>query len=105
MTPLLVMLLVLACALATNVGFVYKHRGACAAPAVDMPRPLRSGRALFCSPLFAFGMAIAAGARILHFITMWLAPLSLVQSGLAGIVMLLTVVVERFFPPTSGPRH
>jgi hypothetical protein len=29
MTPLFGILLALACALATNVGFLYKHRGAC----------------------------------------------------------------------------
>jgi hypothetical protein len=105
MTPLLGILLALACALATNVGFLYKHRGACAAPAVDMRRPLRSGRALFCSPLFAIGMAIAAGAWIFHVAAMSLAPLSLVQSVLAGGVVLLAVMAERMFGLTIGRRQ
>src|SRR2546430_7564723 len=105
MTPLLGILLALACALATNVGFLYKHRGACAAPAVDMRRPLRSGRALFCSPLFAIGMAIAAGAWIFHVAAMSLAPLSLVQSVLAGGVVLLAVMAERMFGLRIGRRQ
>ena len=37
--------LALACALATNLGFLLKHRGACAAPRVDARHPLRSARA------------------------------------------------------------
>jgi hypothetical protein len=105
MTPLFGILLALACALATNVGFLYKHRGACAAPAVDMRRPLRSAKALFCSPLFAIGMAIATGAWIFHVAAMALAPLSLVQSVLAGGVVLLAVMAERIFGLTIGRRQ
>ena len=52
MTPFFGILLALACALATNVGFLYKHRGACAAPAVDVRRPIRCARSLFASPMF-----------------------------------------------------
>jgi hypothetical protein len=105
MTPFLGILLALACALATNVGFLYKHRGACAAPAVDMRRPLRSAKALFCSPLFAIGMVIATGAWIFHVAAMSLAPLSLVQSVLAGGVVLLAVMAERIFGLTIGRRQ
>src|SRR5206468_2620249 len=75
MTPVFGILLALACALATNVGFLYKHRGACAAPAVDMRRPLRSAKALFGSRLFAIGMVIAAGSWIVHVAALSLAPL------------------------------
>ena len=105
MTPLLGILLALACALATNVGFLYKHRGARAAPAVDMRRPLRTARSLFASPLFAIGMAIATGAWIFHVGAMALAPLSLVQSVLAGGVVLLAVMAERMFGLTIGRRQ
>src|SRR5437763_33800 len=56
MIPLFGTLLALVCALATNVGFLYKHRGACAAPAVDIRRPLWSARKLFASRLFALGI-------------------------------------------------
>ncbi len=97
LTPLLGILLALICALATNVGFLFKHRGACAAPAVDIRRPLRTAWDLYCSPLFAVGMLIAAGAWIFHVAAMAVAPLSVVQSVLAGGVVLLAIMAERSF--------
>ncbi len=105
MTPFFGILLALACALATNVGFLYKHRGACAAPAVDMRHPLRSAAALFRSRLFAIGMLIAAGAWGFHVGAMALAPLSMVQAVLAGGVVLLAVMAERIFGLTIGRRQ
>ena len=93
------------CALATNVGFLYKHRGACAAPAVDMRRPIQCARSLFASPLFAIGMVIATGAWIFHVAAMAFAPLSLVQSVLAGGVVLLAVMAERLFGLAIGRRQ
>jgi multidrug transporter EmrE-like cation transporter len=105
MTLLLGILLALACALATNIGFLYKHRGACAAPAVDVRRPLWSARALFSSKLFAIGMVIATGAWIFHVAAMSLAPLSLVQAVLAGGVVLLAVMAERVFGLRIGKRQ
>jgi drug/metabolite transporter (DMT)-like permease len=97
MTPFLGILLALACALATNIGFLYKHRGACAADPVDVRRPLRSARSLFGSRWFAVGMCIASGAWIFHVAAMAVAPLSLVQAVLAGGVVLLAVMAERMF--------
>ena len=105
MTPLLGILLALGCALATNLGFLYKHRGACAAPAVDMSRPFRSARNLFASRLFAIGMAVAAGAWAFHVAAMSMAPLSLVQAVLAGGVVLLAVMAERMFGLRIGRRQ
>ena len=97
LTPILGILLALACALTTNVGFLFKHRGACAAPDVDMRHPLRSGRALFRSRLFTIGMLIATGAWIFHVAAMAVAPLSVVQAVLAGGVVLLAIMAERMF--------
>jgi hypothetical protein len=97
MTLMLGIMLALACALTTNVGFLFKHRGACAAPAVDIRHPLRTARALFASKLFAVGMLIASGAWIFHVAAMSVAPLSVVQSVLAGGVVLLAVMAERTF--------
>ncbi len=97
MSPLFGILLALACALTTNVGFLFKHRGACAAPAVDVRCPLRTARALFSSRLFAIGMLIASGAWIFHVAAMAVAPLSVVQAVLAGGVVLLAVMAERMF--------
>ena len=97
MTPLLGILLALACALTTNVGFLFKHRGACAAPPVDFRHPLRSGKGLFASKLFSLGMLIAASAWLFHVAAMALAPLSIVQAVLAGGVVLLAIMAERSF--------
>lgn len=87
----------LACALANNVGFLYKHRGACQAPSVDVRRPLWTARKLFSTRLFAIGMAVASGAWLFHVAAMAVAPLSLVQAVLAGGVVLLAATAERVF--------
>ena len=105
MTPVLGILLALACALTTNVGFLFKHRGACAAPAVDMRHPLRSGKALFASKMFSIGMLIASAAWIFHVAAMAVAPLSLVQAVLAGGVVLLAVMAERTFGLTISRKQ
>jgi hypothetical protein len=97
MTLLLGIVLALLCALTTNIGFLFKHRGACQAPAVDIRHPLRSAKELFSCKLFALGMLIASGAWIFHVAAMSVAPLSLVQSVLAGGVVLLAVMAERSF--------
>ncbi|MBV9943251.1 MAG: hypothetical protein JO262_14085 [Solirubrobacterales bacterium] len=98
-------LLALACALATNVGFLYKHRGACAAPAVDIRRPLATAAALFASPLFTIGWVIGAGAWVFHVAAMSVAPLSLVQAVLAGGIVLLAVMAEQMLGCRVGRRQ
>jgi hypothetical protein len=97
MTPVLGIALALACALTTNVGFLFKHRGAREAPPVDMLHPIRSGRALFASRTFTIGMLIAVVAWCFHIAAMAVAPLSLVQAVLAGGVVLLAIMAERVF--------
>jgi hypothetical protein len=97
MTLIIGILLALACALATNVGFLFKHRGACQAPAVDYMHPLRSAKALFSCRTFAVGFAIATGAWGFHVAAMSMAPLTIVQSVLAGGVVLLAIMAERTF--------
>lgn len=105
MTELLGILLAVGCALTTNLGFLYKYRGACAASPVDFRHPLRSGRALFASPLFAVGMLIAAGSWLSHVGAMTMIPLSLVQTVLAGGIVLLAVMAERMLGLHVGPRQ
>jgi hypothetical protein len=105
MTTLLGILLAIGCALTTNVGSLYKHRGARACPPVDMRRPLRSAKLLFGSKLFAIGMLIAAGAWIFHVAAMSVAPLSLVQAVLAGGMVLLAVMAERMLGAEIGRRQ
>ena len=105
MTLFLGILLALACALATNVGFLYKHRGACAAPPVNVRHPIRCAISLYRSPLFAIGMLIATGAWGFHVAAMAMAPLSMVQAVLAGGVVLLAVMAERVFGLRIGRRQ
>jgi drug/metabolite transporter (DMT)-like permease len=98
-------LLAFACAIATQLGFLYKHKGACAAPRVDMRHPLRSGRALFASRWFAIGMLVAAGAWGFHVAAMAFAPLSVVQAVLSTGVVMLAVLAERIFGFQVGMRQ
>jgi hypothetical protein len=61
MTLQLGILLALLCALTTNLGFLFKYRGACAAPDVSVRHPVRSTVGLFRSKWFAIGMLVAFG--------------------------------------------
>ena len=97
--------LALVCAVATQLGFLCKHRGAATAPLVDMRRPLRSARDLFRSRWFAIGMAVAGGAWILHVAALALAPLSVVQVSLSTGVVMLAVLGERLFGCRVGSRQ
>ena len=105
MTLQLGIFLALLCALATNVGFLFKHRGACAAPDVDVRHPVASAAGLFRSKWFTIGMLVAVGAWVLHVGALALAPLSLVQAVLAGGLVMLTVLAERFFGHSVGKRQ
>jgi drug/metabolite transporter (DMT)-like permease len=98
-------LLALGCAIATQLGFLYKHRGANEAPSVDIRHPLASGKSLFMSKWFAIGMAIALGAWLLHVAALALAPMSVVQAVLSTGVVMLAVLAERIFGFEVGPRQ
>ena len=97
--------LALLCALITNLGFLLKHKGACAAPDVDFRRPVRSAIGLWKSRWFAIGMLVAAGAFALHVAALALAPLSLVQAVLSGGLVFLTVLADRVFGFKLGMRQ
>lgn len=105
MTVQLGILLALFCALFSNLGFLYKHRGACAAPDVDWKHPFRSAIALWSSKWFAIGMGVAIFAWLLHVAALAFAPLSLVQAVLAGGLVFLTVLAERVFGFKVGLRQ
>jgi multidrug transporter EmrE-like cation transporter len=105
MTLELGILLALLCAFVTNLGFLYKHRGACAAAPVDIKHPLRSARALFASRWFAIGMVVAIGAWVFHVAALALAPMSVVQVVLAGGVVMLAVMADRLFGFEVAPRQ
>jgi drug/metabolite transporter (DMT)-like permease len=97
--------LALACAAATQLGFLCKHRGASAAPRVEWQRPLRSARALLGSKWFAIGLGIGAGAFLLHVAALALAPLSTVQVVLSTGVVMLAVLGDRLFGHSVGTRQ
>jgi drug/metabolite transporter (DMT)-like permease len=105
MTVQLGILCALACALATNLGFLYKHRGASAAPTVDWKHPLRSTVSLYRNRYFTLGMLIATGAWGFHVVAMAMAPLSMVQAVISGGLVFLTVMAERFFGFKLGRRQ
>jgi hypothetical protein len=91
------LLLAVATALTSIVSFLYKHRGAVAAPAVEFRRPVRSSLLLFRSGWYTLGIVIALGSWGLHAAALSLAPISLVQSVIAGGLVMLTVVADRAF--------
>jgi drug/metabolite transporter (DMT)-like permease len=98
-------LLALGCAIATQLGFLYKHRGANEAPSVDIRHPLQSGKSLFLSKWFALGMGVACGAWLLHVVALALAPMSVVQAVLSTGVVMLAVLADRIFGFEVGPRQ
>ena len=91
------LLLAVLTAFGSVAGFLYKFRGARQAPAVDLRRPLHSSVELFRSPMYALGIAIALGSWGLHVGALALAPISLVQSVIAGGLVLLTVIADQLF--------
>jgi drug/metabolite transporter (DMT)-like permease len=97
--------LALASAFATNVGFLLRHRGALAAPDVDVRHPWRSAVGLFRSKWWTVGYLVAALAYALHVGALALASLSLVQAVLAGGLVLLGVIAERWFGFHLGRRE
>jgi len=102
---LLGLALTLASAFTTNVGFLLRHRGAVAAPDVDVRHPLRSAVGLFRSKWWTLGYVLAAIAYALHVAGLALAPLSIVQAVLAGGLVLLGVIAERWFGFHLGRRE
>jgi drug/metabolite transporter (DMT)-like permease len=98
-------LLSLVCAFATNVGFLLKHRGACAAPDVSLRHPVASAMGLFRSKWFAIGLFVAIVAWVFHVAALALAPLSLVQAVISGGLVFLTVIAERYFGCNVGIRQ
>jgi drug/metabolite transporter (DMT)-like permease len=97
--------LALLCAVASNLAFFFKHRGAREACAVDIKHPFRTARSLWSSKWFAMGMLIGAAAWAVHVAAIALAPLSVVQAVLAGGVALLAVMAEKIFGLEVGPRQ
>ena len=115
--------LAFACALVTQLGFLYKHRGACAAPSVDVRHPLRTIRCLFRSRWFAIGMAVgflvaeirgrlddAPTELTISLLTAYAAFIPADELGLSGVLAAVTAGVylgwrapELITPETGRP--
>jgi hypothetical protein len=93
------------CAFVSNLGFCFKHRGACQCMKVDIRRPLRNGKALFSQKWFAIGMGVAATAWIFHVAALAVAPISIVQVVLASGVVMIGVMADRLFGVRVGNRQ
>src|ERR1700755_713487 len=84
-------------ALGSVVGFLYKFKGARQAPEVKLGHPVHSTIELFRSPVYALGILIALISWGFHDGALALAPISLVQSVIAGGLVLLTVLADKLF--------
>ena len=104
MTSNLGLALALVCAALTQLGFLFKHRGANAVPLIEWNRPLRSAGVLLRTKWFMVGVVVGAGAWALHVAALALAPLSVVQAVLSTGVVLLAVLGSRVFG-FSVPRR
>jgi multidrug transporter EmrE-like cation transporter len=92
-------------ALGTNLAFLFKYKGAVAAPDVVMRHPVRSAIGLFRSRWWSIGWGVAAVAFALHVAALSLAPISIGQAVLAGGLVFLAVLAERFFGFELGRRQ
>jgi hypothetical protein len=99
------LLLALATAVTSIVGFLLKHRGAVESPAVTLRNPVRSSLALFGSRWYTIGILVATASWGLHVAALALAPISLVQAVIAGGLVLLTVIADRVFGFTVTRRE
>jgi hypothetical protein len=91
------LVLALLTALGSVAGFLYKFRGARAAPEVELRRPIRSTILLFRTPVYSLGIAIGLSSWLVHVGALALAPISLAQATVAGGLVLLTVVADQLF--------
>jgi drug/metabolite transporter (DMT)-like permease len=105
MTVQLGLLLALGCAFTTNLAFLWKQKGATAAPEIDMHHPLKSAADLFRSKWWTIGFSVAFVAWALHVAALALAPISLVQAVISGGLVFLAVLADRWFGFKLGRRE
>ncbi len=99
------LLFALGCALTAQVALLCKHKGANAAPTVDIRHPLRSASGLFASKWWTIGFGIAFVAWALQVVAMSLAPLSLVKAVIAGGLVMLAIPATFWFGHRLGTRE
>ena len=98
-------LMAVATAFFATVGFLYKHRGASQSAEVEWRRPVSTSLALFRNRWYVLGIVIAIGSWGFHVAALALAPISVVQSVIAGGLVLLTVVADRMFAHSVTRRE
>jgi len=98
-------LMAVATAFTATVGFLYKHRGASQSAEVEWRRPVSTSLALFRNRWYVLGIVIAIGSWGFHVAALALAPISVVQSVIAGGLVLLTVVADRMFAHSVTRRE
>jgi drug/metabolite transporter (DMT)-like permease len=99
------LLLALTCAVVTNASFLMRQRGAVEAPDVDPRHLLRSAWGLFASKWWTIGWAAAVAGWILHVGALAVLELSVAQAVIAGGLVFLAVLAERFFGFRLGRRQ
>ncbi|WP_445150959.1 DMT family transporter [Baekduia sp. Peel2402] len=91
------LLLALCCSVVGLLGFLFKQRGAVDAPEVQLRHPWRSTKALFSNRWWTLGIIVATGGWVFHVAALAMAPISLVQSVIAGGLVLLTPLAGKVF--------
>jgi drug/metabolite transporter (DMT)-like permease len=89
--------LALIAAAGTNLASLLKHRGCKGAHRINIAEPLQTARSLARSRWFAAGWLVAAVAWLAHMAALSMAPISLVQSVLAGGAVFVAVMAQRMF--------
>jgi len=92
-------------AAATNVGFLFRHRGAVACAEVDPRHLLRSTKELFRQKWWTFGFALAIVAYLCHAGALSTVSLSIIQAVLAAGIVFMAVIAERWFGLELGRRQ
>ena len=95
----------LCCAFVQILGFLFKQRGAASAPPVQWRRPVASVVALFSNRWWTLGILVAMAGWGFHVAGLALAPISLVQSVIAGGLAMLTIVANKLFGFTITRRE
>ncbi len=99
------MALALLCAIASNLAFLCKYRGAIEAPKVQFAHPWETTKSLFQSRWWTIGWVVGAFAFALHVAALALAPLSLVQAVIAGGIVTLAIPAQLWFGIRLRPRE
>lgn len=97
--------LAVAVALMTNLASLLKHRGCQRTQAVRITQPLAAIQGLARSRWFVAGWGLAALAWLIHVAALSMAPISLVQTVLAGGAVTLAVLSQRLFGDSVERRQ